>query len=188
MSSTNTGAVTASYGSFQITVKDADGVESTVELDIGTIMMSVNLDYVSLLDTQIASQISATVERNNQLDAATQLMEYLSDVEDADTTTADGAETVDWKAEVTINGETKYLYEWCDELGVDWDSGDDKVNLDIDNLKDDLQSVIDGLNDDSETASLQLQNLTEKRSNALLQASNLMSSAHSSTQTILGNY
>ncbi len=49
------------------------------------------------------------------------------------------------------------------------------------------QSALNLLNNDSETASLQLQNLTEKRANSLQQASNLMSSANSSSQSILGN-
>ncbi len=180
--STNTGAVTASNGSFL--VKAADG--TVEELDLGTVMMSVNLKYVELLDVQIANQVSDTMERNDQLELVTGLLSGLREL-DQD---SDGSTDVSGTQKITIDGETKTLETWLKELGIEYSIAEGATNLteSLETLMEDIQSEIDTLNDDSEIASLQLQNLTEKRSNALQQASNLMSSAHNSSQTILGNY
>ncbi len=176
--SNSTGAVAPSHGSFLI--QSADGKE-TVELDLGTIMMSVNLKYVELLDVQIASQISDTMNRNFQLEVATEVMSVLR--EQKENGRYNSGE------EIEVGGMTKTLDDWCKYLGfgLSYASGSD-FDSTMDNNIDGIQSIIDNLNNDSETASLQLQNLTEKRSNALLQASNLMSSANDSSQSILRNF
>ncbi len=175
----STGAVTPSHGSFMI--RAADG--TTQELDLGTIMMSVNLQYVELLDVQIADQISSTMTRNDQLEIATELLSQLRDLE------SDGTTSIASYRKITINGETKDFATWCKELGIEYTTNGSTgyVEEDIASLIESAQSAVDSLNNDSETASLQLQNLTEKRSNALQQASNLMSGANNSSQSILRN-
>ena len=64
---------------------------------------------------------------------------------------------------------------------------DDEINGMVDTLLTDLQSTLDGLNTDSETATLELQNLSEKRSNLLQQASVFLKSSNDAMQSVLNN-
>ncbi len=173
------GGISVSNASFMIEV---DGVSRKIEL--GSLMMAVNLEYVGELDTQIADRLSEMVDRNTRIETATEVLNVLR--QQLESKTADSAR------EITVGDTTKSLSEWCEYLGAEYtepsgQSGSDSWTQTMETNIGNVQSALDLLNTDSETATLELQNLTEKRSNALQQASNLLKSANEATQAVLRN-
>ncbi len=181
------GTVNVSGGSFMI---DVNGQSRKIE--IGSLMMAVNLGYVGELDTQIADKLSEMVERNTQIEAAIELTAFVSESKEKG--------RFDISEKLTIGGTEKTVAEWFEDLGVDCrvhynildpnpsSSVTETFNTELDALTESLQSTLELLNTDSESATLELQNLTEKRANALQQASNLMNSANEATQAVLRNF
>ena len=184
--SSSVGTITVANGSFYIKVNG-----ESQKIEIGSLMMAVNLGYVEELDVQIADKLSEMGERNNQIEVVTELIEFLQ--------AADADVGIYPDQTFTVNGQTKTISEWFKYLGVDFDTS--QLGIDYTSTKEEvekfhetmstniesLQSALDLLNNDSETATLELQNLTEKRSNALLQASTLLKSANDATQAVLKN-
>ncbi len=182
----STGAVTPSHGSFMI--RAADGKSRAV--DMGTLMMMVNVEYVDVMDVQLEQQIEVMEDRNFQIKAATEVMSQLR--------TAKSAGSNPDNISITVDDTTKTLKDWCAYLGISYTSGvgsrpgsgsdkqntwDSKVEANIQNVK----SAIDLLNNDSQIDSIRLQDLMEKRSNALQKASNLMSSRNDALESLNRN-
>ena len=182
------GSVQASGGVF--TVFDAQG--NSKQVDLGTLMMMLNLQRTENLDTQIAIKLSEIQDRNNLLKSMTELMAAMRKAK------ADGNGD---QTPVTINGKTQPLWKWMDELGLtpaagrvehigkrpdnkdkaaEWDA---KWDANINAIK----ARIDGLNNDSQMSNIQLQNLLEKRGNAFEMATKVMSTNNQSIQSVLRN-
>ncbi|MCL2000573.1 MAG: hypothetical protein FWG74_03990 [Planctomycetes bacterium] len=177
-----TPTVTASGGMF--TVTDAQGNKTTV--DLGTLMMMLNLERTENLDNQIAVQMQEIMDRNTQIEQLTELMMWARDQK------ANGKNDQN----VTINGVTKPAATWAAELGVPWvdpgpkpsksddiDAWNAKWDTNIQNIK----SQLDMLNNDSQVANIELQNLLEKRGNAFEMATKVMDTNNQSVQSILRN-
>ena len=188
---TSVGPVQASGGSFIIT--DAQGRQQTV--DLGVLMMMVNIERAENLDKQIADMISEIQERNNKISAMTEFLSWMrtQKAEGKD----DGSPTAG--AKVTINGVTKPCQgpgSWAEEFGIEWvdvqgtrdkakdkDAWDATWDTNIQNMK----SSIDMLNNDSQMANIRLQNLLEKRGNAYEMATKTMDTNNQSVQSVLRN-
>ncbi len=80
------------------------------------------------------------------------------------------------------------LQSALDGLNTDLDNTLTRTDTGIDTLLTDLQSTLDSLNTDSEADNLELQNLVEKRSLLLEQASVFVKSATDATQSVLNNF
>lgn len=190
------GSVTASNGNFMLT---QNGVSQAV--DLGTLMMMLNLDQTSNLDRQIADQIGEIQTRNGKIKASTEVLTTLRNLksqglDDGDPGNLSNSSTV----KITVDGVTKYLQgpgSWCEELGINYTDiaghrpkkdadakvWDDKMEANIQNVK----SAIDMLNNDSQLANIKLQNLLEKRNNAFEMASKVMATNNQSVQSVVRN-
>ncbi len=184
-SSKSASSVTSSGGVFMITGSDG----KSHAIDMGTLMMMVNVEYVGAVDMQLEDLVGVMEERNFEIEVATEVMSTIR------TYKADGKDPDD--VEIPIDGTTKTVSEWCSYLGLSYtsvsgsrpsdddkaDTWDAKLEANIQNIK----SAIDLLNNDSEIDSIRLENLMDKRSNALEQASNLMKSHNESVETVNNN-
>jgi hypothetical protein len=175
---------------------DASG--KTQQVDLGTLMMMLNLDRTENLDKQIALQLDDIQKRN---DLIKELTEFLSAARKAKAGGSDDANNV------TMNGETHPLggtgnatseaNSWSAKYGISWsDVGggrpsdkdkaatwDAKFDANIANIK----SKIDTLNNDSQMDNIKLQNLLEKRGNAFEMASKVMDTNNQSVQATVRN-
>ena len=182
----STPTVTSSNGVFVVT--GSDGKSRAV--DMGTLMMMVNVEYVDLMDVQLEIQIEVMENRNFEIQAATEVMSRLR-------TAKSNGESPD-NIIVTVGDTKKTIKEWCSYLGISYTEGvgsrpgsdsdkqntwDSKVEANIQNIK----SAIDLLNNDSQIDSIRLQDLMEKRSDALEKASNLMSSRNDALESLNRN-
>ncbi len=142
------GSIAASNGNFMLT---QNGVTQAV--DLGTLMMMLNLDQTANLDRQIADQIGEIQSRNGKIKAATEVLTTLRNLksqglDDGDPGNLRNETTVN----LTIDGVTKHLQgpdSWCEELGINYtdvaghrpkkdDAGkawDDKMEANIQNVK-----------------------------------------------------
>jgi hypothetical protein len=194
MSVGSSGAVSSANGMFTIT--DASG--KAQQVDLGTLMMTLNLNRTENLDKQIALQLEDIQNRNNLIK---ELTEFLSAARQAKASGRDDA------ANVTMNGGTHPLggtgsttgdaNSWATKYGVSWTdvgagrpSGKDdaaawdaRFDANIANIK----SKIDTLNNDSQMDNIKLQNLLEKRGNAFEMASKVMDTNNQSVQATIRN-
>ena len=203
---TSVGPVQASGGSFVIT--DAQGRQQTV--DLGVLMMMVNIDRAENIDKQIADMIGEIQGRNDKIQLMTEFLsqcryrkaEGLDDGSPKDVTYVDAngkptGTSGHHARNLTINGETRSIQGpngWAEVLGIPWTdvygpSGNSKEaaeaawDTNIQNVK----SAIDMLNNDSQMANIRLQNLLEKRGNAYEMATKTMSTNNQSVQSVLRN-
>jgi hypothetical protein len=198
MSVGSSGTVSSANGIFTIT--DASG--KTQQVDLGTLMMMLNLDRTENLDKQIALQLDDIQKRN---DTIKQLTEFLSQARQSksagwDDGCANGSNSNDGHGKMTINGVTKSIQGtggWAETLGITWTdvinarpSDKDKAakwdavwDANIANIK----SKIDTLNNDSQMDNIKLQNLLEKRGNAFEMASKVMDTNNQSVQATVRN-
>ena len=193
------GSVQASGGVFSI--MGANGQKQQV--DLGTLMMMLNLDRTKNLDSQIAIQLSEIQERNNKI---TQLTEFLSacrshKASGKDDGCPDGSKSSDGSGMLTIGGVTKSIQGvggWAETLGIQWtdvqwhrDSsnapGKDQWNAQWDANISAIRGKIDTMNNDSQMANIKLQNLLEKRGNSFEMATKVMDTNNQSIQSILRN-
>ena len=187
------GSVQASGGVF--TVTDAKGQKQQV--DLGTLMMMLNLNRTENLDNQIAIQLSEIQDRNKTLTQLTEFMAWCRAQKGAGND--DGSPTAG--AKLTINGETKPCQgpgSWAEQLGIQWtdvyqsrgDKSGDKLakwNGEWDANINNIKGKIDMLNNDSQMDNIKLQNLLEKRGNAFEMATKVMQTNNQSVQSILRN-
>ncbi len=196
-SSKSTASVTSANGLFYVTGSDG----TTHVVDMGTLMLQVNVEYVDMMDAQLELQVEVMEDRNFQIKAATEVLTQLrslktSGTDDGNPTDFSDAETL----YITVDGVTKVLQgegSWIEYLGIDYtdvngnrpsndddaDTWDARMEANIQNVK----SAIDLLNNDSEIDSIKLQDLMDKRSNAVEQASNLMKSRNEALESLNNN-
>jgi hypothetical protein len=189
--------ITASGGSFFV---EQNGVKQKV--DLGTLMMMLNLDYTQTLDKQLADQVSEMQDRNSKIKAATEILTTLRSLkaEGKDDGWAAGAGKDHRAIMLTIDGVTKPLQgkdSWCADLGINYKDiaggrpdddddaklWDDKMEANIQNVK----SSIDVMNNDSQLANIKLQNTMEKRNQAFDMAGKVMKSNYDSIRGTLSN-
>ena len=177
-------SVTASNGVF--TIIGPDGKPQQV--DLGTLMMMLNIERTENIDQQIAIQLSEMQDRNTLL---TQMTEFMAQCRKAK---ADGY----YPSSFTINGETKTGAQWAAYFGIPWttispstrpgNSTDaDKWNAQWDANINAIKGKIDTLNNDSQMDNIKLQNLLEKRGNAFEMATKVMATNNESIKSVLRN-
>lgn len=198
-------AIEAANGMFTIT--DANG--NTMRVDLGTLMMMINLETTKNLDQQIALKLEEMQARNDLISTYTELMSACRKLkaEGKDdgygNKASDNYDTQGKKAvPITINGVTKNLCgpdSWCEELGLadDWidiiserddskdseDEWDSKWDANIELIS----SKIDLLNNDSQMDNIELQNLLDKRNNAFEMATQVMNTNNDSVESTVRN-
>ena len=175
------GSVQASGGLFILT--DAKGVSQQV--DLGTLMLMLNLDRTKNLDDQIAMQLDEIQKRNAVL---SELTAFMAECRRRKTEDPNNFHFVGVPGP---NGRT-FSEMWNAEVGAKlWQgtsSTDPKVrdacwDADINAVK----GKIDMLNNDSQMANIKLQNLLEKRNNAFEMATKVMDTNNQSIQAIIRN-
>ena len=188
------GSVTSANGMFYVT--DAGG--NVQQVDLGTLMMMLNLDRTQNLDQQIAIQLDVIQKRNDTIKQFTELMSWARDRKAGGKD--DGSPGAGEK--VTIDGVTRPCQgtagdSWAETLGFTWTdvSGERPSNKD-DAAKWDAQwdaninaikGKIDMLNNDSQMDNIKLQNLLEKRGNSFEMASKVMDTNNQSIQAVIRN-
>lgn len=151
-----------------------------IPVDLGTILMMLQLDRTSVADRQIADMLGEINDRNRTLKIMTELMAEMRKLK--------GNRSGD--AQITINGVTKYASAWMKDMGMPWTevSGNDsekdaKWDANIQTVK----GRVDMMNNDSQMANIRLQNLVEKRNNAFEMASKVMATNNQSIQSTIRN-
>ena len=178
-----------SNGAFYVT----DSYGKQQQVDLGTLMMMLNLNRTENLDKQIALQLADIQKRNDLIKSLT---EFLSQAR------AFKAAGTDDDSQITINGVSKALGgsasdSFAKDFGISWtDVGAGRSGSDADKQKWDatfdaninnIKSKIDTLNNDSQMDNIKLQNLLEKRSNAFEMATKVLDSNNQSIQSVLRN-
>jgi hypothetical protein len=184
-------SVSYSGGGFYVT----DSTGNRQQVDLGTLMMMLNLDRTENLDKQIALQLEDIQKRNNTIKTLT---EFLAKAREAK------ASGKDDDANITINGVTKPMggsatNSWAIDLGIDWSdvgserakqsSKDDKATWDttFDANISNIKGKIDTLNNDSQMDNIKLQNLLDKRGNAFEMATKVLDSNNQTVQSVIRN-
>ncbi|MCL2000572.1 MAG: hypothetical protein FWG74_03985 [Planctomycetes bacterium] len=211
--SSNVGSPTVKASGGLFTVTDAQG--NTTKVDLGTLMMMLNLERTENLDNQLAVQMQEIMDRNTQIQMLTELMMWArnqkaagkDDGSPTDYTTVDANgkpigthSTGQGKGVVTINGETRTVQGpngWAEYLGIEWvdcygnrpTDKDKAATWDAawDTNIQNMKSKLDMLNNDSQVANIELQNLLEKRGNAFEMTTKVMDTNNQSVQSILRN-
>ena len=168
--------ITAANGMFTIT--NAGGVSQPV--DLGTLLMMLNLDRTKNLDNQIADLLTVIQQRNDQIKALTDFMAECRSRK---------AQNQDGSAQFTFGSKEAAL--WNELVGGTWSTttskDDAKVNAAWDANINAIQGKIDMLNNDSQMDNIKLQNLLEKRGNAFEQASKVMDTNNQSLSAVIRN-
>ena len=159
-------------------------------MDLGALMMTLQLERTKELDKTIADQMKQIKDRNAQIKA---LNEFLGGVRKFK---GDGSDD-DTASTVTINGQTKTLWRgddsWAKQFGISWTdinggasrkTRDGQWDLNIENIK----GKIDGLNSDSQLDMIRLQSLIDKRNQAFEMASNTLQKDQKTRDAIVGNF
>jgi hypothetical protein len=159
-------------------------------MDLGALMMTLQLERTKELDKTIADQMKQIKDRNAQIKA---LNEFLGAVRKFK---GDGSDD-DMASTVTINGQNKTLWRgddsWAKEFGISWTdinggadrkTRDGQWDLNIENIK----GKIDGLNSDSQLDMIRLQSLIDKRNQAFEMASNTLQKDQKTRDAIVGNF
>lgn len=179
------------------------------KMDLGTLMMMLQLDRTEQLDKQIQDQMNEISQRNNKLKAMNELLSAMRKAK------SDGSND---NINVTIDGKTKPLYSkmesytdknwlgikqtkqrevaaddsWAKEYGIKWTdinggaskkTRDGQWDTNIENLK----GVIDGMNSDSQLSMIRLQSLIDKRNQAYEMASNTLQKVSQNLDKLVGN-
>lgn len=175
--------VVSKDGAFYITDKDGN----TTEVDLGTLMMMLNLDRVSNLDRQLEAQLTEIQERNALL---TELTEFMDSCRAAK---ANG-QGPGFPGQMTALEYKEKLSEFgisCDALpaSVKPSKDEDKKTWEAqwDAVISSIQSKISNLNNDSQMANIKLQNLMDKRNNAFEMASQVMKSNTGTVESVIRN-
>ena len=198
------GSVTSANGMFYVT--DADG--NIQQVDLGALMMMLNLDRTQNLDRQIAIQLDAIQKRNDTMKTLTAMLEMArgKKAEGANDDFKDGNGA--WHGwNLASGGVTKPIWKssgdaagssWAEEMGITWTNvmGDgrpkdkDKAaqfDAQWDANINAIKGKIDMLNNDSQMDNIKLQNLLEKRGNSFEMASKVMDTNNQSVQAVIRN-
>lgn len=181
------GGVTASNGVFTIT--DANGKTETV--DLGTLMMMLNLDRTKNLDDQLAMQFKEMQERNETI---RELTAFLSEARKRQAAGEDDENGwTSTKVQPKKGGGGKLNPDGIiEQMGLSWtdvgpsDSAEKKKATWEANINS-IKSKIDTLNNDSQLANIRLQNILEKRNNAFEMATKVMDTNNQSIQSTIRN-
>ncbi len=192
-------SVTTANGMFSIT--DASGKSQTV--DLGTLMMMLQLDRVNSLDKQIKMQMDEIQERNTLV---SQMTDFLAQMRKMKASGSDDGIGNDYNTggTIEIGGVKKTLKgpgdTWTNHFGIQgkWTdvigsrgskSGDDlaKWNSEWDANIELIKGKLDGLNSDSQMDMIKLQQLLDKRGTALQEATKVMDSNQQTYSAIIQN-
>lgn len=183
----STASVSSAGGGFYVT----DSTGKTIKVDLGTLMMMVNMKTVENLDAQIAAQLDEMQARNDEISALNSVMNCMNHCKSEGLAINDSTTLV-------INGETMNLKEVCNDLGLPFDTmtcGSNKKDAKdheqwVSNIDADIQMVkskIDALNTDSQMDNIELQNLLDKRSNAFQMTTQTMNTNNESVEAVIRN-
>lgn len=178
------GSIQASGGMFIV-----DGQS----LDLGQLMMQINIERTELIDTQLANQMAEVQERNTQLKALNELMAMCRQFKASESTTHDdnaagqtftlpgyedqGAKNVtQWFAEFGMTETDVNPSDSTEEWQAEWDA-----NIQT------IKGAIDSLNSDSQLAMTRLQSLMNKRNQAYETVSDVLNKDQKTRDTITGN-
>lgn len=174
----NIANISSAAGQFYVT--GADGKKQSV--DLGTLLMMLNIDRVNNLDKQIEDIVNEIQARNALIEDLTFFMS-----ECRSRKASDGSFNAFTKVKAPSGTSCSELW---DDLGPKWSnntkdkstkeaSWDANINA--------IKSKIDTLNNDSQMDNIKLQNLLEKRSNSFEMATKVMDTNNQSLQSILRN-
>lgn len=162
------------------------------KMDLGTLMMMLQLDRTKELDRQIEDQMNEISQRNAKLKNMNELLSKMRKMK------SDGS---DDDGSITIGDQTKSLWRgtdnkgtgsWAKEYGINWTdinggaskkTRDGQWDTNIENLK----GVIDGINSDSQLSMIRLQSLIDKRNQAFEMASNTLQKVGQNMDKLVGN-
>lgn len=162
------------------------------KMDLGTLMMMLQLDRTKELDKQIEDQMNEITQRNNKLKTLNDLLAKMRKMK------GDGS---DDDGSITLGNTTKSLWRgtdnqgtgsWAKEFGISWTdinggasrkTRDGQWDVNIENLK----GVIDGINSDSQLSMIRLQSLIDKRNQAYEMASNTLQKVGQNLDKLTGN-
>ncbi|MCX5769437.1 MAG: hypothetical protein NTZ09_04075 [Candidatus Hydrogenedentes bacterium] len=178
------GSITTSGGMFIV-----DGQA----MDLGQLMMQINIDRTEIIDTQLADQMADAQEKNAQLRALNELMaqcrQFKANESNANDDNAGGAAFTlpgyEDKGAMQIN-------EWFAEFGMtetDVNPGDSKEEWEAEwdaNIQT-IKGAIDSLNSDSQLAMVRLQSLMNKRNQSYETVSDVLQKDQKTRDTIVGN-
>jgi hypothetical protein len=184
-------SISYSGGGFYVT----DSTGNPQQVDLGTLMMMLNLDRTENLDKQIALQLEDIQKRNDQIKTLTEFLAQARAFKAAGT---------DDDIKITINGVTKAMGgsasdSWAKDLGITWtDVGTGRASQSSNDAKtawdgkfdaniNAIKGKIDALNNDSQMDNIKLQNLLEKRGNAFEMATKVMDTNNQTVQSIIRN-
>lgn len=172
--------------SFQISGSRVAAVGSTgatQQIDIGTLMMLLQLERTGNIDKQLGEMLGEIDARNKRVKNVSEFIDQMRKLK------AEGKSDIE---PVTINGVTKTAAEWATEFGISWTpvgtpspENDPSANWEA-NLQN-AKSLIDSLNNDSQVMNVRMQNLIEKRNNAFEMASKFMATNNQSVQSVIRN-
>ncbi len=165
------------------------------EMDLGQLMLQLNLDRTKQLDAQIADQMSEIQDRNNKLKA---LNELLSQMRSAKAEGRDD-DSGDWgdKTSAVFNldgtdGQSRNVDDWMDYFGltktdVQYDAKTETRDAQWDANIEAVKGEIDGLNSDSQLAMTRMQSLVNKRNEAFDTGSNMLQNDQKSRDSVVRN-
>ncbi len=160
-------------------------------LDLGQLMMQINIERTELIDSQLADQMAEVQERNQQLKALTDLMAMCRQMKAEKSATNDdnaagqtfelpgyeGAKTVSqWFAEFGMTETDVNPNDSTEEWEAEWDA-----NIQT------IKGAIDSLNSDSQLAMTRLQSLMNKRNQAYETVSDVLQKDQKTRDSIVGN-
>lgn len=152
-------------------------------MDLGTVMLSLNLERTQLIDSQITDQLSAVSAQNDKLKALNELTTQMQSAKaQGQTDFTVTLEGTDGQSR-DLNGWMSYFGLTATPIGSDTDSKNSTWDANITAI----QGMQQGLNSDSQLAMTQLQQLINARNTAYDMASNAMESDQKSKDNVVSN-
>lgn len=175
-------SITASGGMFIVDGK---------AMDLGQLMMELNIDRTNIIDAQLADQMKEVQDKNAQLKALNELMAKCRQFKASKGATTDDNASGE---KFTLPGYegSKSVSEWFTEFGLtetDVNPGDDKDEWEAEwdaNIQT-IKGAIDSLNSDSQLAMTRLQSLMNKRNQSYEMVSDVLQKDQKTRDTITGN-
>ncbi|MCX5769436.1 MAG: hypothetical protein NTZ09_04070 [Candidatus Hydrogenedentes bacterium] len=162
-------------------------------MDLGQLMMELNIDRTNIIDAQLADQMKEVQDKNTQLKALNELMAQCRQFKANKTAGNDDNAA---GAEFTLPGYedkgAKQVNEWFTEFGLtetDVNPSDDKDEWEAEwdaNIQT-IKGAIDSLNSDSQLAMTRLQSLMNKRNQSYEVVSDVLQKDQKTRDTITGN-
>ena len=162
-------------------------------MDLGQLMMQVNIERTEIIDSQLADQMADVQDKNKQLRALNDLMaqcrQFKASKSNANDDNSGGAHFTlpgyEDKGAMQVN-------EWFAEFGMpqtDVNPGDstEEWQAEWDANIQTIKGALDSLNSDSQLAMTRLQSLMNKRNQAYETVSNVLQKDQKTRDTITGN-